>query len=77
MAFVVYVACVHLIAVLVIARMSICLLLLCPASAQRSPTGLPSLQFLTGQFAFGAAFAALNGFCGIRKCGDTLGSTFI
>ncbi len=60
--------CVHLTAALVIARrMSICLLLLCPASAQRSPTGLPSLQFLTGQFAFGAAFASLNGFCGIRK----------
>lgn len=67
MAFVICVACVHLTAALVIARMSTCLLLLYPASAQRSPTGLPSLQFLTGQFAFGAAFAYFHGFCGIRK----------
>ncbi len=70
MAFVVYVLCVHLIAALVIARMSICLLPLCPASAWRSPTVLPSLQFLTGQFAFGAEFASLSSFCGIGRCAD-------
>jgi len=59
---------VHVSVALVIACMSIYeLLLLCPASAQRSPMGLPSLQFPTGQFAFVAISASFNGFCGIRN----------